>query len=338
MGDRLEIGPGQGTVMGEGWEQGCQPSPLPGNLPRRLFCSAMGEREGESCSGGWVPPTQNPPSPLRCPTGCCRRGGVWPDPAARAGCAVPLGTKVQRVRWHSPVSWFKPRQPVTPRPCAAWHLQGRAATCPGTHGRRWVRPSVCRGERLAPNEKEPAGSFAAAQQQAEPFAAGRQEPRVLPALCLHPGVPACCAPSASPGWLPLARNDLRRVEKQARPCGCSAEASGRVGFWDTHDEDEDGESGSTHGCLHVLVSCGCRAGGEGKRGAARLSVLPFRPTETLSKPAGVGIFGRGTSRLPPGEHGDAIPGGSGGSAAAWGFVTRTKEDGCHRVFARDLPD
>lgn len=186
--------------MGAGWEQGCQPSPHPGNLPRRLFCSAVGEREGESCSGGWVPPPQNPPSPLRCPTGCCHRGGVWPDPAARAGCAVPLGTKVQRARWHSPVSWFKPRQPVTPRPCAAWHLQSRAATCPGTHGRRWVRPSVCRGERLAPSEKEPAGSFAAAQQQAEPFAAGRQEPRVLPALCLHPGsLPAALPPLALAG-------------------------------------------------------------------------------------------------------------------------------------------
>lgn len=182
-------------------------------------------------------------------------------------------------------------------------------------------PSVCREKWLAPGEREPAGSSAAAQQQAEPFVAGRQAgARVLPALCLHMGVPACCAPSASPGWPPLARNDCGmwknkrgHVVAQPRPRGGC--------FWDARGEDGMGmrmgmRTGSLAAPLGATTCWHLVAAGQEVRGSAVLPglVLPFHHAETLPKPTSIGISGRGTGRLPPGERGNAVPRGSGGSA------------------------
>lgn len=227
--------------------------------------------QGGSGYGASIPP-RNPPSPpfLFC---CVGRGGRAAlghgcSPSKMPLCGAPLGVpitgagaqtlqhvpaelcpgdKVQRVCWHLAVT------PHGAKPWPAWHP--------------WVTPGASI-HHLA------GAGWGGTRWGALPLLSNRQShllqagARVLPALCLRRG-PACCAPPASPGWLPLAHSDCCTWENmhghataQLMPWG------GR--FWRAWDGDEDGQPGSTHGCLHVLESRSRRAGGAAALSAAAL--------------------------------------------------------------------
>lgn len=164
----------------------------PGKPPLSPFLLRRELKARRGCSGGWVPPFIPPSQNATSPCGALLVE-VVAGPCAVCQLRSAPGTRCTRCAGtggHTP-------------PCAPWHPRHGAA--PARHpGVTPVPPSACRGEQLVPAERDPLGSSAAAQQQAEPFAAGREAGAWC---CLCPACtrgPCPLSPSASPAWPPLA--------------------------------------------------------------------------------------------------------------------------------------